>query len=130
MGFAIAFSVAIGLLTIFQIALAAGAPWGRFAWGGQQPGRLPVRQRVGSAVTALVYVAIVLLALDRGGVIDVVPDGVSQVGMWVAFGLLALGILPNAISRSKQERAVMTPVAAVLAVLALLVALLGPGPSA
>ena len=38
-------------------------------------------------------------------------------------GYLALGVLMNAISRSKLERFIMTPVALVLAILALVVAL-------
>ncbi len=122
---AIVFSCLLGALGLFQLALAAGAPWGRFAWGGQHAGVLPDRYRVGSAVSALFYVAIAMLALDRSGTLDVVPDGVSRVGMWIVFGLLVLSVPMNGISRSRPERYVMTPVVLVLAGLALLIAL-GP----
>lgn len=126
---ALAFVAVLGLLGVFQIALAAGAPWGRFAWGGQHTGVLPVGYRIGSAVSLLVYGFIALLALDCAGLLRLFPPGFSQVGMWVAFGLLALGVLMNAISRSKHERLTATPVALVLAVLALLIALGVPGSS-
>jgi hypothetical protein len=119
---AIALTVILAALAAFQLALALGAPIGRFAWGGQHR-VLPTRLRIGSLVSILIYVVIALLALDRAELIDVVPDPVSTVGMWVVFGYFVLGIPLNAISRSRPERYTMTPVVAVLAVLSLLVAL-------
>ena len=44
----------------------------------------------------------------------------------MVFGYLTLGVVMNAISRSKPERYAMTPVALALALLALLIALSGP----
>jgi hypothetical protein len=118
---AIVLTVLLGLLAVFQVALAAGAPLGRFAWGGQHR-VLPVGLRVGSASSVLVYALIAVLALDRAGAIDVVADPVSQIGMWVVFGYFMLGIAMNAISRSKPERYTMTPLTIVLAALSLIVA--------
>ena len=119
---AIALTVLLALLAVFQLALALGAPIGRFAWGGAHR-VLPTRLRIGSLVSIVIYAVIAVLALDRVGLIDVVPDGVSTVGMWIVFGYFVLGIPLNAISRSKAERYTMTPVVTVLAVLSLLVAL-------
>ena len=119
---AIALVVILSLLAVFQLALALGAPLGRFAWGGQHR-VLPGRLRIGSLVSILIYGIIAVLALDRVGLIDVVPDAVSTVGMWVVFAYFVIGIPLNAISRSKPERYVMTPVVTILAVLNLLVAL-------
>ncbi len=120
---AVAFAVLIGILVVFQLALALGAPWGRLAWGGQHQGSLPVGYRVGSAANILVYGVMALLALDRTGLVAVVPDATSRVGMWAVFGVLVLGTLMNAVSRSKPERFAMTPVALALAILALFVSL-------
>jgi hypothetical protein len=39
------FTVLIMIVVAFQIALAAGLPWGHLIWGGKFPGRLPVRMR-------------------------------------------------------------------------------------
>jgi hypothetical protein len=119
---AIALTVILALLAVFQLALALGAPLGRFAWGGQHR-VLPTRLRIGSLVSIVIYGLVAVLALDKVGLIDVVPDVVSDIGMWIVFAYFVLGIPLNAISRSKPERYTMTPVVAVLAVLSLLVAL-------
>ncbi|MFB6610317.1 hypothetical protein ACFCVO_08360 [Agromyces sp. NPDC056379] len=119
---AIALCVILAVLALFQLALALGAPFGHFAWGGQHR-VLPARLRIGSAAAIVIYAVIAALALDRAGAIDVVSDVVSTVGMWVVFGYFVLGIATNAISRSKPERYTMTPVVTVLAVLSLLIAL-------
>ncbi|MBX3093627.1 MAG: hypothetical protein KF680_03675 [Cryobacterium sp.] len=120
---ALAFVALLCLLVMFQLALAFGAPWGQFAWGGQNKGTLPVGYRIASAVSILIYSFIGAVALDKAGVIELFPAGFSDITMWVVFGYLVLGVLMNAISRSRPERYAMTPVALVLAVLALLLAL-------
>ena len=122
MAAAIALTGILAVLAVFQLALVLGAPLGRFAWGGAHR-VLPPRLRIGSAVSIVVYAIIVVLALDRVGLIDVVPDAVSTVGMWIVFAYFVLGIPLNAISRSRPERYTMTPVVTVLAVLSLVVAL-------
>lgn len=119
---ALALVAVLVLLAAFQIALVAGAPWGHLAWGGQHR-ILPDRLRRASALSIAIYVGIAVLVLDRAGVIDLLPDPVSVVLGWVVFGYFCLGIVLNAISRSRPERYVMTPVTVVLAVLSLLVAL-------
>jgi hypothetical protein len=123
---ALAFTVILCALVVFQVALASGAPWGRFAWGGQHAGVLPRRLRIASGISVIVYVVLAVPALDLAGVVHVVLNGVAQVAAWVVFGYLCLGVAMNAISRSAAERAVMTPVAAVLALLAFIVAFSGP----
>ncbi|MDT0165895.1 hypothetical protein Q9R32_10020 [Actinotalea sp. AC32] len=110
-------------LVAFQVALAAGAPWGHLAWGGQNEGLLPGRLRVGSAVSVLLYALFAVVALDRAGLVDVLPDGFTAVACWVLTGYLTLGVLMNLASRSRAERLVMTPVAAALALCFLVLAL-------
>lgn len=120
---AFAFAGLLTLAAIFQLALALGAPWGAFAYGGQKKGALPGGFRVASVGAIVAYAVIAVIGFDRAGVIDVIPDAVSQVGIWVAFAFFALGVIMNGISRSKPERYTMTPVVLVLAVLALIIAL-------
>lgn len=110
------------MLAVFQLALIGGAPWGRFGWGGQNR-VLPARQRAGSAVSVLIYAVIAVIVLDRGGVVDVLPQPVSEIAIWVVFGFFCLSILPNLASKSRAEKFTMVPVTLVLAVLSLLVAL-------
>ena len=91
---AVVFVAVLVLLVLFQLALAFGAPWGRFAWGGQYPGTLPAGYRIASAFSVLVYGFIAGLALDRAGVLEVFPEVFSRVGIWVAFAYLLVGASP------------------------------------
>lgn len=120
---AVLICVVLGLLAVFQLALIAGAPLGRFAWGGQHR-VLPARLRIGSAVSLVLYALFAVIVLERAQLSDLgVNDTVITVAMWVLTGYFTLGILMNAISRSKPERFTMTPVCALLAGLCLIVAL-------
>jgi hypothetical protein len=116
----IAAFIATGLivvLVVFELALAVGAPLGAAAWGGRNPGVLPGRLRVASAVAGLVvYPVIALVILAAAGVIsdDWLPID-PAIAMWILAGFFALGVIANAISRSPPER-VWAPVSAVLAV--------------
>lgn len=122
MPFALALTVLLALLAVFQLALALGAPLGRFAWGGQHR-VLPTRLRVGSAVSILVYALIDIIAWDRVGAIDLFPAPFSEIAMWVVFAYFTLGIVMNAISRSKPERYTMVPVSIALAALSFPIAM-------
>ncbi len=120
---AILLCVLLGALAVFQLALVAGAPIGRFAWGGQHD-VLPTRLRIGSVVSILLYGVFAVIAVERARLIDIIPGNAFEtVAMWVLTGYFALGIVMNAISRSKSERMVMVPTTIVLTVLSLIVAL-------
>ena len=122
MPFALALIILLALLAVFQLALVCGAPLGHFAWGGQHR-VLPARMRVGSLIAIVIYALIALVSLDRIGAIQVFPNAVAVVAMWVIVAYFALGIAMNAMSKSRSERAVMVPLTIVLTVLSLLIAL-------
>jgi hypothetical protein len=104
-------------LAALQLALLAGAPLGRLAWGGQHR-VLPRRLRVGSAVSVVLYglFALVLAAAARR------TSGPAEIGSWVLAAYFGVGALLNLASRSRPERLVMTPVALVLALCSLALA--------
>ena len=109
--------VLLGIVSVFQIALALGAPLGYAAWGGIHEGPLPGKLRVASGVTGLaVYPVIGLYVLASAGLIeaDWMP-GTGKTGMWILAGVFTLGTLANLFSRSKRER-VWGPVSLVIAV--------------
>lgn len=118
---AVIFSGLIIGLALFQGNLAAGAPWGRLAWGGQYQ-RLPPGLRIGSAVSILIYAGFAAIVLGKAGLVAVSGDWLGP-ATWGIAALLALGTVMNAISRSIPERLVMTLVAAVLCGAAVVVAL-------
>lgn len=103
---AIVAAVLLGMLGLFQLALAGGAPWGRAAYGGRWPGVLPKGIRINSLVFGVaVYPAAILYVLDAGGVLTSswLPGSRTLV-MWILVGFLALGTLANLASRSPIER--------------------------
>jgi hypothetical protein len=118
-------AAAIGfvLLATFQVALAVGAPWGKAAWGGAHT-RLPRGFRIASAFAAVFWIVAAFVLLARATYEwSPIPLGAARWLTWVLFGLLVLGTLLNLASRSRWERLIQTPAAAVLAVLCFLVAL-------
>lgn len=119
---ALAATVVLAALAVFQLVLIAGAPIGHFAWGGQHR-VLPAKLRVGSVISIVLYALFAIVILQRAELIELIPDAVARVGIWILTAYFVLGIALNAISRSKPERNLMTPVCLVLAVLCLLVAL-------
>jgi hypothetical protein len=116
---------AVGFLLLvgFQLALALGAPWGRAAWGGGH-NRLPLGLRIASGFAAVIWIVAAFVVLGRAGSgVSPVPIGVARWGNWVLVGLLALGALMNFASSSRWERFLMSPIALLLSVLCLVVAL-------
>jgi hypothetical protein len=100
------------LIAVFQALLALGLPLGEFAWGGKN--RIPPKNlRVASAVVILLYLFFGAIVLDHAQ-LTAIGLGRSLTGkaVWGLTGFFGLGILMNLASRSRKERIVMTPVAA------------------
>jgi len=115
--------VAIGLavVALFQVAIALGAPVGRASWGGTHDGVLPRNLRVASAIAAVVWTLAALVILGRA---DLGPfsGGFTRWAAWVLVGVLALGSVMNAASKSGWERYGWAPFTFTLAVICALVA--------
>lgn len=102
-------------LTVMQILLSLGMPLGRYAWGGQHR-ILPQRLRIASVAAIAIYAVFAALLLSRAGIL---PSGESPTvvaASWVMFAYSVLSIAGNAISRSRPERIVQTPVSVLLSV--------------
>jgi hypothetical protein len=110
-------------LACFQATLAAGAPWGHAAWGGENA-NLSAAQQSASGLAALVYVAAALIVLGRAGIIWPARSHTAlfRWGTWFLGVALALGGVPNFASQSRWENFVFGPLALVLAALCIVVA--------
>jgi len=98
-------------LALFQIALAAGVSWGHAAWGGANA-ELATAQRIGSAVSMLIYVFAIAVVLGRARVWRTRGRETFFRRMtWVLTAFLAVGALPNFASESQWENFVMGPLA-------------------
>ncbi|HEX3159145.1 MAG TPA: hypothetical protein VHQ45_11555 [Gemmatimonadaceae bacterium] len=115
--------VALSAVVIgFQLALAAGAPWGALTMGGAFPGQLPPPMRaaaVGSAVLMLAFAAVVAaragLALPRW-------RQASRRLIWVVVAYALVGVVLHVVTPSARERMLWLPVVLMLAGCALVVA--------
>jgi hypothetical protein len=108
---------------VFQIALALGAPLGRAAWGGTYT-RLPADLRLASAGSAVFLLLATRVVLGRGGFrAGNGRSGLYRWGTWALVPLLGLSALANFASTSRWENFLMGPIAVVLSLLCLLVAL-------
>src|SRR5688500_3963741 len=87
-------------LAAFPGLLVAGAPPGRCAWGGQHV-VLPPNLRIGSAISIGSYAFSAILILQAAGSVAVLPQGLVDVAIWVLAGFFAIGIVMNAVSRSR-----------------------------
>lgn len=103
----------LAALAVFQLLLALGKPLGRYAWGGAHE-VLPPKLRVSSAISIVIYAAFALIILGAAGLSSVLPSPVASNGIKFLAGYFFVGIFMNAISRSRCERLVMTPVVAIL----------------
>lgn len=105
--FALAYAGLAALPTMMQLALVAGAPFGRFTLGGRFPGRLPGPWRGLALVQAGLLVGMARVVLDYAGVIGNALPGWS---IWPVLGLTLLTTLANLATPSRPERLLWGPV--------------------
>ena len=114
--------VLVGMLWVlvaFQIALAFGAPLGEAAWGGKHKNVLPKNLRIGSLFAAVSLLFMSLVVLSASGSLNIYPEAFTTAVLWVMTIYFAIGVVMNAISRSKIER-IWAPYSAVLCILCLM----------
>lgn len=113
--------VSVGIIA-FQIALAAGAPWGAYAMGGAFPGQFPPELRVAAVVQAVILAALALVVLARAGIAMPRWSRSSRWLIWVVVVFSALSLVLNLITPSAGERLIWAPVALVMLVSSVVVA--------
>jgi hypothetical protein len=122
--FAVVYALATAVVVLFQLGVAAGKAWGEYTMGGRYPGRLPAVMRVAALVQAVVLMVLAAVVLDAAGLLAL--DWTDDIE-WLPFVpvvVAALSLVLNASSRSEPERRTWTPVAIVLLVSSLAVAIL------
>ena len=120
---AIAAALVLVVGILFQILLACGQPLGHNAWGGSHR-VLPPLLRIASALSALLMAGAFLVVLARAGLIHPAAGmPLVQHATWAFAGLFGLSAVGYLVSRSTDERRIMTPLALLLSVLFLIVAM-------
>ena len=110
----------------FQIALALGFPWGAYAMGGAFPGQFPPELRVAAVVQAVILAGLALVVLARAGVTLPKWSRTSRWLIWVVVAFSAVSLVLNTITPSVGERAIWVPVALVMLICSVIVAVSKP----
>ena len=111
------------VVVAFQLALAAGAPWGELTMGGAVRGQLPPRMRVIALCSAVLLTGFGAIVAARAQLAFPRWRRTSRRLIWVVVAYSIVGVILNTLTRSPRERALWLPVAVVLAVCAVIVAL-------
>jgi len=119
----LAYALVTALVVAFQFALALGAPWGRYAMGGAFPGRMPTPLRIAAFAQGIALAALAMIVLADTGLADVALVDEWPGLIWVPVAVSAFAVVLNASTRSQGERRIWLPVATLLLICALGVAL-------
>jgi hypothetical protein len=113
--------VILTAIMAFQIAVAAGAPWGAYTQGGQHHGVLTTHGRVlaGLSVLLLLVMAFSLLARVGQGPFKRVARRRLRLLYWFTTIYAGLSVVLNLITKSTVEREIWAPVSIVLFALVL-----------
>ena len=120
---AVVYALITGLVVAFQAALALGAPWGQYAMGGAFPGRMPTPLRIAALAQGIVLAALAMIVLADAGLANVALLDDWPWLIWVPVAVSAVAVVLNASTRSQGERRIWLPVAIVLLLSSLGVAL-------
>lgn len=123
---ALLYATVSALAVAFQLALAAGAPWGAYAMGGAVKGRFPPALRIAALVQAALIAGMAAVVLARAGLVLAGWSRASRWLVWVVVAFAAVSLVLNLITPSARERAVWAPVASLLLTSSALVAIKGP----
>jgi hypothetical protein len=111
-------TIGFGALMVFQAALAAGIPLGDAAWGGAHA-QLTTGERVGSAISVVIYLAAILVVRGRAAGRE---ERRYRWGVWTLAVVLGIAGVMNLASESRWENLLLAPVAVVLSALCVVVA--------
>jgi hypothetical protein len=108
-------SITFGFAIILYILIALGLPYGEFAMGGKYT-TVPKGKRFVFSVSVLIQLTAVIVLLQTAGVIPILFSQNITRGICFFFAAyLTLNVIANAISKSKKEKYVMTPLSAITA---------------
>ena len=102
------------VLSIFQIGLALGAPYGEMAMGGKFSGSFPPKMRLAALFQLLLIIMSSLTVLVQAKLLFVEYYEWSSTAIWLVVVLFAASFVLNFISTSKKERLFGVPMAAIL----------------
>ena len=122
-GAALLYATVSAGVVAFQIALAVGVPWGEYAMGGAFPGQFPPALRIAALVQAMLLAALAAIVMARAGLILNGWLRRAQWLVWIVVAFAAVSFVLNLITPSGGERAIWAPVALLLLLSSMIVAI-------
>lgn len=120
---AIVFSVLIGMVILFQLALAIGMPWGSYAMGGKYPGKFPPFMRVAALFQILMLASLALIVVSKAGLAYPEFYDFARLAIWFVVGFSSLATILNLMTKSVWERRIWAPVSILMLMTSILVAI-------
>jgi hypothetical protein len=112
------------IVVLFQLALAFGAPLGKFAMGGKFPDKLPKHMRFVPLIQIIILVFFLYVVLIQTNLVSDQPLVIGSIGIWVVVVFFFLGSILNIITPSKPERMIWGPINVLTFIAVLLIAIL------
>ena len=107
--FSILGAVLFGAIAIMTVLVACGLPLGEFTMGGQHK-ILPKKFRVMAVISVAIQIFAMIIILQAGGFIPLwLPFKVTKYICFFFAAYLSLNTIMNMISKSRQEKYIMTP---------------------
>ena len=116
------YSFFIILIFIFHIGLIIGLPWGQITMGGQDIGPLPKKKRIVAFVALFLLTFFLFNVLSQSGLMFKQWQNITDKTIWIVVALNTLTLIGNIITKSKWERRIWAPVAAIMLVCVVYVA--------
>ena len=108
-------------MSLFQLLLVLGLPFGHLAYGGKYE-KLPSKMKIISLIGIVIFIFASLSVLERAEIITIFNNPMFvTVFVWIIAVYLAFITLMNAISKSKWEKLIMTPISLTLAICSFIV---------
>ena len=103
-------------MSVFQLLLVLGLPFGRLAYGGKYE-KLPSKMKIISLIGIVIFIFTSLSVLERAEIIIIFNNLMFvTVVVWIIAVYLTFITIMNAISKSKWEKLIMTPISLTLAI--------------
>ncbi|WP_454191289.1 hypothetical protein [Paenibacillus sp. Marseille-Q7038] len=119
---AIVFSSLIAIVILFQLALAAGIPWGSYAMGGKYPGKYPPIMRIAALFQVLILALLAVIVLSKSGITLPRSYPFANSAIWFVVVFSTVATILNMLTRSKWERRIWAPVSILLLITSITVA--------
>lgn len=109
-------AICLGVATIIYILLILGFPLGEFSMGGKYK-VLPKNYRIIGLISLGIQFVFIIILLQAGDVLPFVLSKKNTKGIGIVFSVyLTINVIMNALSNSKKEKYIVTPISLVTAI--------------